>query len=182
MNESPLKVSFFLNFSLQLKVLPSRSCVRLELSPPCLVWPAKLAVSPARLVPTAGRRVSRPPLHPALRVSLCVFFMTKQCSMEHLDEVARIFAPLKRCTVFLRQATGVLLLRLFPQRSPAPPATSACRVVWLRSAVHPDSIRTEINRQPARSARRVGGLLPPDHRANEGKMHTFLLLWLTFAL
>lgn len=72
MNESPLKV-FLFSFSLQLKVLQSRSCVRLELSPRRLAWPGKPAVSPARLVPTAGRRVSQPRLDPALRVSASGF-------------------------------------------------------------------------------------------------------------
>lgn len=56
------------------------------------------------------------------------------------------------------KATGALLVRMWLQLCRVLQATSAHRVVQLQSPVHQEPTRTERNRQPAMSVRRVGAL------------------------
>lgn len=67
-------------FSPQLRAQESQSCVQLVLSPPCQVWPARLAVSPAPLGFTAEEQDSGLQLDPAARVSPYTVLDSLLCS------------------------------------------------------------------------------------------------------
>lgn len=133
----------------------------------------RLAVSPAPLVSTAERQVSEIQLDLAVRVSTytisgftgiiklfgsCLFHKDSSLFFILLQPPFRLFHTVL-CFLSPWQATGALLVRLWPQLCHVLPATSAHRVVQLQSSAHQELIRTERNTQPALSVRQVGSLI-----------------------
>lgn len=140
MNESLVQVS-----PLQLRAQENQSCVRLVLSPLCLVYLVRLTVNPVLLVFIVETQDSELRLDLVVMVCSCIItgFMLYSLSFSYYT------------TLSFGQATGVPLVRLWMQLCRVLQATSAHKVAQLQNHAHQEHTRTERNRQTVLSAYQV---------------------------